>query len=214
LIPQCVWRSHSTGLPCGGAGSFFHNLVLCDIHKIALSHKISAEPRRAATYHRLDVFPGICYVVLLANGYVKVGYSNNRALLKNRMETLNPVFVIDELPGGFVTEYVLHYEMSEYRVPGVGEIFDCSVNEARRRIEKVALAGGLVRATESRPPPEPHPDAPLDRQWEFDWEMVDCASCGQWAGDPCRSASGRIAESHVSRVQKTRELKIPHYATL
>jgi hypothetical protein len=86
---------------------------------------------QAVGYHSFDEFPGLCYIVLLPDGCVKIGYSNTEKLLKQRFQSLGrsygaPVVPLAVLSGGFVREAVLHDQFDLYRVPGNGERFHYS----------------------------------------------------------------------------------------
>ena len=83
---------------------------------------------QSAKFHGLDKFPGICYIALLPDGSIKIGYSNTEELLEKRFKDLRrdykaPVIPLATLKGGFVAEAVLHDKFKEHRLPGRGERF-------------------------------------------------------------------------------------------
>lgn len=131
MIETCVWRGRGERPLCGAPGSFYHCFILCDQHKIELADKMSVTARQSAKFHPIGEFPGICYAVVLPSGLTKIGYSNSEKLFKSRLTTLKSeaggaIAVIATIPGGFVAEAMLHYALREYRVPGLGELFDCA----------------------------------------------------------------------------------------
>lgn len=124
--------SKETELPCGEAATQYMRLPLCAEHIDSVRDLINSRARASAVqtakYHPLESFPGLCYIVLLPDGLIKIGYSNTNKLLEERFGALGrlygaavvPLLVI---PGGFVAEAVLHARFNAYRVPGNGERF-------------------------------------------------------------------------------------------
>lgn len=124
---QCSWVSVGTR-PCDESASLWHNLVLCDEHKVQLTSKLTGTIRGAAKHHPINAFPGVCYAILTPSGYVKIGYSNKEYLFKKRIRNLDSqhegrVALLAKLPGGFVAEALLHYQLARHRLPGSGELF-------------------------------------------------------------------------------------------
>lgn len=126
--------------PCGDHASKYANFYLCDEHIESMRSLMASRGRtaalQAAKQHELSAFPGICYIVLLPDGAVKIGYSNTDELLKKRITTLSreykaPVVTLAKVPGGFVAEAVLHDKFQEYRLPGKGERFTYSPEIAK-----------------------------------------------------------------------------------
>jgi hypothetical protein len=130
-----------SGKQCGAEASFYHNFMLCDPHQIEMSSKIGQTARQAAGYYPLGAFPGWCYVVQMDDGYIKVGYSNNDETLGRRIDDLKPLAVLFVIPGGFVAEAILHERLSDCRVPGRGERFDCSMRRVGNEIGELQLHG-------------------------------------------------------------------------
>lgn len=128
----CSWLDDDSGPQCGGPAEVYKNLPLCEEHKLSLQKMLDKTKRslalQAAPHHDLDDFPGLCYIVLLPDGFVKIGYSNTEKLLEKRFKSLTsdygaPVVPLAVLKGGFVREAVLHELFDEHRVPGLGERF-------------------------------------------------------------------------------------------
>ena len=126
---ECCWFDEKQ---CSLEAEVFRNIPLCETH-IDLFQKRSYRDKtstaiQSSNYHPIESFPGICYIVLLPTGYVKIGYSNNEKLFENRLKDLSrqyeaPVVLLAKLPGGFVQEAVLHREFEDDRIPGPGEVF-------------------------------------------------------------------------------------------
>lgn len=129
---SCSWVDTDTETVCNQPAEVHRNLTLCGDHIAALSNRLRSENRRtalqAAKIHPLDSFPGYCYVILLPDGFVKIGYSNTRELLATRFKAISreykaPVVELAVIEGGFVAEAVLHEKFRDYREPGRGERF-------------------------------------------------------------------------------------------
>ncbi|MEW2497145.1 GIY-YIG nuclease family protein [Streptomyces nodosus] len=95
----------------------------------------TAQLRKSAEYLGTETFPGYCYVVLLPDETVKIGYSNTSETLQQRMKRLKresekdhgPGFeVLAVLPGGCAMEAVLHHRFYKSRIMGRGERFEFS----------------------------------------------------------------------------------------
>jgi len=102
--------------------------------KIA-SYKLMARINTSLRYVSLDDYPGYCYFALLPDGAVKIGYSNTRKLVDERMKSLSrqygaPVIPLAVVRGGWVAEIYHHDMFSEYRFPGDGERFAYSAEMA------------------------------------------------------------------------------------
>lgn len=124
---------------CGDLGEIYYGHVMCPKHKEQfegfINHCKRSTALQSSKHHSLLAFPGICYIVLLPSGLVKVGYSNTPKLLKTRYTTLRrdhggDLIVLREFPGGFVTEAVLHDHLKHLRIPGTGELFRYGVEVA------------------------------------------------------------------------------------
>lgn len=117
------------GQPCGAATDFsYWNFAVCEEHVNSLYSIKRSNALQAASQHQLDAFPGICYIVLLPDATVKIGYSNTEALFSRRITDLTraagaPVILLLKIPGGFVAESVLHERFKDSRIPGFGERF-------------------------------------------------------------------------------------------
>jgi hypothetical protein len=90
--------------------------------------RLLATAKQALLYHPLSVFPGRCYFAQLPDGMIKIGYSNTIELMHRRMETLSrqygaKVCRLADLPGGFITEALMHERFAADRIPGDGERF-------------------------------------------------------------------------------------------
>lgn len=129
----CCWFEADS--PCGESAEIYRNFPVCELHKLSFGKMISLARRslalQAAPHHSIDDFPGLCYVTLLPDGFVKIGYSNTQKLLDERLKSLGreykaPVIPLAVLSGGFVREAVLHEMFDEYRIPGSGERFQYS----------------------------------------------------------------------------------------
>lgn len=121
--------------PCGEEATPYRSIPLCTEHIEKLRWQFQSYSRTAALqsakYHALESFPGFCYIVLLPDGLIKIGYSNTEDLLKDRYKALSreygaPVIPLASIRGGFVAEAVLHNQFKEFRVPGNGERFTYS----------------------------------------------------------------------------------------
>jgi hypothetical protein len=87
--------------------------------------------RQSLGYHPLTAFPGRCYFARLPDGTIKIGYSNTVDLMYRRMRALTreygaEVELLADLPGGFITEALMHERFWELRIPGNGEKFEPS----------------------------------------------------------------------------------------
>lgn len=129
---ECCWFDNEDEPRCGEEATLFGNLPLCDEHaltaKLRVRRSRMANALQAAQYHSFDAFPGFCYIILLPDGCIKIGYSNTEKLLDKRFKSLSraykaPVLPLVVIPGGFVAEAVLHDRFEVYRVPGDGERF-------------------------------------------------------------------------------------------
>ena len=119
------------GQPCEAAGTPYYNFAVCDEHKASLEWLKRATALQAASQHPLEAFPGVCYIALLPDGTVKIGYSNSDDLYHKRKQSLSreygaPVVELLKMPGGFVAEAMLHDRFKELRIPGPGERFNYS----------------------------------------------------------------------------------------
>ncbi|QGJ88486.1 hypothetical protein SEA_KANELY_1 [Mycobacterium phage Kanely] len=129
----CYISDRETEELCGEPeAEVYCNLPLCGVHKDAVrlmyDSKARANPLLASKYHDLSAFPGICYIALLPDGFVKIGFSNTDELFSKRMRSLSsdygaPVIPLITLPGGFVAEAVLHDRFKNDRQSGNGERF-------------------------------------------------------------------------------------------
>lgn len=86
----CSWVDYGTEEQCGERAELFANLPLCaehaDVHR---SRSVSYSTiSQCLNYYRLEDFPGLCYIVLLPDGSVKIGYSNTNELLDKRLKSL------------------------------------------------------------------------------------------------------------------------------
>lgn len=121
-----------SGELCGESAESYMQVPLCEEHAHSMRRAVDGRGRRnalqAVKYHPLEAFPGFCYVVLLPDGFIKIGYSNTDRLLDDRLKGLSweykaPVTTLAILPGGFVAEAVLHNRFKDSRIPGKGERF-------------------------------------------------------------------------------------------
>ena len=120
------------GFTCGEPGELYSSFYVCDLHLDMLRVRNQTSTRlfalQTSKYHELDKFPGFCYIALLPDGNVKIGYSNTEKLLEGRMKSLSRQYQAHVLPlaviaGGFVAEAVLHDKFKEDRLSGNGERF-------------------------------------------------------------------------------------------
>jgi hypothetical protein len=128
---KCVYLVN--GSLCGDvAVTYMNHLHLCETHIISTRLLFGSTVRTAALQsakiHPLDSFPGLCYIALLPDGSVKIGYSNTEQTLARRFKQLSwqykaPVLPLAAIKGGFVAEAVLHDRFAAYRIPGIGERF-------------------------------------------------------------------------------------------
>ena len=128
----CSWVIPDEERTCGDTGSVYCSFVVCEDHKEQFRNwnelMKRANALQASKIHELDSFPGYCYIMLLPNGNIKIGYSNTEKLLKTRITTLSreygaPVVLLKTIKGGFVAEAMLHDRFKHLRLPGVGEQF-------------------------------------------------------------------------------------------
>lgn len=116
--------------PCGAEATVLWNFPVCKDHRdvVLNPRKLSSALSQSAKINPLSSFPGFCYIVLLPDGFMKIGYSNTEKLLKTRLTTLKrecgaPVIELAVIPGGFVAEHLIHEKFSELREAGNGERF-------------------------------------------------------------------------------------------
>lgn len=118
----CAWIENET--VCTNAGIVgFWPIALCSDHSLAFDRKLAMTKtttlRQSARVLGSDAYPGYCYIVLLGDATIKIGYSNTEATLAVRLHTLGTetgsCTVLRVLPGGFVAEAVLHDRFSEFR---------------------------------------------------------------------------------------------------
>lgn len=125
---KCVYTPYGEDFQCGKPAERSWGLYLCGEHLSEVrEYRVGVMAQSAKTVG-VDKFPGFCYMVLLPDGSVKVGYSNTEELLEKRLKSLNrgqdaPVVKLAVFPGGFVAESLLHRRFREYRLPGSGERF-------------------------------------------------------------------------------------------
>lgn len=120
---------------CGrDATQFKNNFPVCDEHLQEVLKSDQKKKRATAVqssrFHDPSEFPGLCYIVLCPDTTVKIGYSNNEELLESRLKTLGreigPLVKLAVLPGGFVTEAVLHEKFDAWRIRDKQERFTYS----------------------------------------------------------------------------------------
>lgn len=133
---------------CFEQGDPYRGFILCEEHQELLEDSYRRAKRKTAIQSAsvvgFEQYPGFCYVILLPDGTVKIGYSNTEDLLTRRFRDLknqhgHPLFPLAVLPGGFVTEAILHSDFDHLRVPGPGERFQWSPEIADRLGHLVAL---------------------------------------------------------------------------
>jgi len=125
---KCCWIEFGSEDPCGLDAEVRSNIAMCVTHDDTLRARKGTTARQSYKFHGHEAFPGFCYVARLPDGLFKIGYSNTEDLVKNRMKSLSRSYgggVVEllRLPGGFVTEAVLHWKFKEFAVPGTGERF-------------------------------------------------------------------------------------------
>lgn len=104
------------GQPCDADAKLSYDFFICDEHRpmyyISRKEPLRSVAAGAMRYHSFEDYPGHCYMVLVPDGTVKIGFSNTEELLRNRLarlkKELGPIVTLLELPGGFVTEAYLH----------------------------------------------------------------------------------------------------------
>ena len=100
------------------------------------TYKLISKINLSLNYVQLNDYPGYCYFALLPDGAVKIGYSNTRKLVDERMKSLGrqygaPLIPLAIVGGGWVAELFHHEMFSEYRLPGDGERFTYSPEMAK-----------------------------------------------------------------------------------
>ncbi|MFJ1976194.1 GIY-YIG nuclease family protein [Streptomyces albogriseolus] len=128
----CCWTKDDA--VCGASAEVRYSLPLCDEHLSGFYRGRTYTIRQSAAIHGVESFPGYCYVVLLPDETVKIGYSNTEETLKKRFRDLKreaekdgPGFdVLAVMTGGCAMEAVLHYRFEKSRIPGLGERFEFS----------------------------------------------------------------------------------------
>src|SRR5690606_5733438 len=130
LEMKCVWvPDKETGIACGNPAEIRRNLTLCAEHELLMlgrSGLQTATITQTLKYHELSDFPGYCYVVLLSNGSVKIGYTNTAEFFLGRLRAIHkdhdgPVVVLSVFKGGCVAEHVMHNRFRDSRISG--EVF-------------------------------------------------------------------------------------------
>lgn len=131
----CTWYDSSSDAPCGAESKITSNLNLCPDHREVIRSKWESKGKteilRTLNYHPLEAFPGVCYIALMPDGLVKIGYSSTDKLYEKRIKALSrqsgaPVIELATVRGGFVAEAFLHDKFQEFRVEGPGERFTYS----------------------------------------------------------------------------------------
>lgn len=128
---KCTFTSEEEG-SCDAGASLYGNLPLCEEHTEVIRTRnqlrFGYQAKVALDHHRYADFGGLCYIVLVPGGDVKIGYSNTPELLRKRMSTLRrklgPVITLATIPGGMVTEAYLHRCFRKFRRKGTGELFE------------------------------------------------------------------------------------------
>ncbi|MEU2267703.1 GIY-YIG nuclease family protein [Streptomyces olindensis] len=128
----CCWVNDDA--VCGAEAEVHYSLPLCSDHLNRYHRSKTYTIRQSAAIHGVEAFPGYCYVVLLPDETVKIGYSNTEETLKRRFRDLKreaekegPGFdILAVMAGGCALEAVLHYRFEKSRVPGPGERFEFS----------------------------------------------------------------------------------------
>lgn len=128
----CAWVDPAEASECfTPATSCERNIPLCDDHR-AIDERRRAKARitgarqgfklKSVEAVTLEDYPGICYVILLPDTTVKIGFSFAPVLFDRRMVDLSrehgTVIPLTKLPGGWVTESLLHDVFAEERLPG------------------------------------------------------------------------------------------------
>lgn len=157
MTMECCWLNtgNSTcGAPAGRWGNFFLCPEHQEAHRQRMIQNAGGTARQSAQYHDLSAFPGFCYFAALPFDrsrkgldafVVKIGYSNTRELVDERMKSLTrqydalvkPMLII---PGGFVAEAVMHDRFRESRLPGAGERFTLLPDIAQYLLSRQAQA--------------------------------------------------------------------------
>ena len=75
-----------------------------------------------------EQFPGLCYITLLPDGFIKIGYSSTQDHFKKRMQRLSRDYGASVIPlallyGGPFREAVLHKKFQHLRARVPGEKF-------------------------------------------------------------------------------------------
>ncbi len=129
-MASCCWTKDD--IQCGSEAGIHYCIPLCNEHLSVFYSSRTKTIRQTATYHGAEIFPGYCYVVLLPDETVKIGYSNTKDTLKKRFQDLRRQFereygpgftVLAVLRGGVAMEAVLHHRFRASRIPGPGERF-------------------------------------------------------------------------------------------
>lgn len=128
----CCWTKDGM---CGQPAEVYYCIPLCHEHLSVFYSSRTKTIRQTVAYHGAEAFPGYCYVALLPNEMIKIGYSNTEETLNRRFHDLRrdyerdmgPGFtVLAVLKGGVAMEAVLHHRFRESRIPGPGERFEFS----------------------------------------------------------------------------------------
>ena|SRR5690606_3461051 len=134
-MTACSWVDKDTLAICGNRdASVYGNQYLCNRHTEDVRdyryYLKRANALQAAKVIPYDQFPGYCYVILLPDDLVKIGYSSSEDGLNDRLrkhrKSYGEATLLARLPGGFVAEAVLHDRFKHDRLPGVGEVFTYS----------------------------------------------------------------------------------------
>lgn len=183
---ECSWITDDT--KCASAGAAAHwPIALCEEHRLEFDHRLSlakgTASRQSARVLGSDSYPGLCYIVLLGNGLVKIGYSNTDLTLNHRLNKLRKETgsceVLRVLTGGFISEACLHDRFSKHRVWSEQECFQPDP-------EILAFAASQDPA-----------QAPVE-SWASKALARTCPVCGALPGVRC--------ESNVSGHKERREL--------
>lgn len=126
----CVYTTAEDGV-CGLPGELYSSFILCEEHQQTVRSRrdtvLHTLADQALKHHPRESFPGICYMVLVPGGNVKIGCSNTEDTYERRIKDLSrelgPVVELLKMPGGFVYEAFLHKKFRQDRLPGTGELF-------------------------------------------------------------------------------------------
>lgn len=111
---------------------YLQSIPVCNEHRWELNvQHPSVRPPVIESVHKhypWEQFPGLCYIALLPDGFIKIWYSATHDLFKKRMQGLSRDYGASVIPlallnGGPFREAVLHKKFQHLRARVSGEKF-------------------------------------------------------------------------------------------